>query len=160
MRQDSFPYFFVTPTIETAMSIFPVVVLWRKIAPGSSYTKNPEHCIDKQPVILGLSSPASLSPKKERLQYTPYMLRNIMPMNWRMHNSSVQRCYRNSTKYQFMTTASRQMLRLDIKRLGKIDSVGHRKAGTRQVYRRRLDWEYLHVCVDDVSWMVCSDLPG
>ena len=44
-----------------------------------------------------------------------------------------------------------QMLHLDIKKLGKIDGVGHRKAGTRQVHRRRPGWEYLHVCVDDAS---------
>ena len=44
-----------------------------------------------------------------------------------------------------------QMLHLDIKRLGKIDGVGHKKAGTRQVCRRRPGWEYLHVCVDDAS---------
>ena len=44
-----------------------------------------------------------------------------------------------------------QMLHLDIKRLGKIDGVGHRKSGTRQVCRRRPGWEYLHVCVDDAS---------
>lgn len=44
-----------------------------------------------------------------------------------------------------------QMLHLDIKRLGKIDGVGHKKTGTRQVRRRRPGWEYLHVCVDDAS---------
>ena len=43
------------------------------------------------------------------------------------------------------------MLHIDIKRLGKIDGVGHRKAGTRQVCRRRPGWEYLHVCIDDAS---------
>ena len=42
-----------------------------------------------------------------------------------------------------------QMLHIDIKRLGKIDGVGHRKAGTRQVCRRRPGWEYLHGCIDD-----------
>ncbi|MDL2266464.1 helix-turn-helix domain-containing protein, partial [Desulfovibrio sp. OttesenSCG-928-G15] len=44
-----------------------------------------------------------------------------------------------------------QMLHLDIKRLGKIDGVGHRKTGTRQVTRRHPGWEYLHVCIDDAS---------
>lgn len=43
------------------------------------------------------------------------------------------------------------MLPLDIKRLGKIDGVGHRKAGARQVCRRRPGWEYLHACIDDAS---------
>ena len=44
-----------------------------------------------------------------------------------------------------------QMLHLDIKKLGKIDGVGHKKAGTRQTRRRRPGWEYLHVCIDDAS---------
>jgi transposase InsO family protein len=44
-----------------------------------------------------------------------------------------------------------QMLHIDIKKLGKIDGVGHKKAGTRQVRRRRPGWEYVHVCVDDAS---------
>lgn len=44
-----------------------------------------------------------------------------------------------------------QMLHLDIKKLGKIDGVGHKKTQTRQVRRRHPGWEYLHVCVDDAS---------
>lgn len=44
-----------------------------------------------------------------------------------------------------------QMLHLDIKRLGKIDGVGHRKVGLGNARRRRPGWEYLHVCVDDAS---------
>ena len=41
------------------------------------------------------------------------------------------------------------MLHPDIKKLGKIDGIGHRKAGTRQVHRTRPGWEYLHVCAKD-----------
>ena len=44
-----------------------------------------------------------------------------------------------------------QMLHLDIKKLGKIDGVGHRKAGLGKAHRRRPGWECLHVCVDDAS---------
>ena len=44
-----------------------------------------------------------------------------------------------------------QMLHLDIKKLGKIDGVGHRIIGKSQAKRRRPGWEYLHVCVDDAS---------
>ena len=44
-----------------------------------------------------------------------------------------------------------QMIHLDIKKLGKIDGVGHKKAGTRQVRRKKPGWEYLHVCIDDAS---------
>ena len=33
------------------------------------------------------------------------------------------------------------MLHVDMKRLGKIDGIGHRKAGTRQVKRRKLGWD-------------------
>lgn len=52
-----------------------------------------------------------------------------------------------------------QMLPLDIKRLGKIDGVGHRKAGTRQGCRRRPGWEYLHVCIDDASRVAYTAIP-
>jgi transposase len=44
-----------------------------------------------------------------------------------------------------------QMLHLDVKKLGKIDGVGHRKVGLGNARRRRPGWEYLHVCVDDAS---------
>lgn len=43
------------------------------------------------------------------------------------------------------------MLHLDIKRLGKIDGIGHRKAGTQQVKCRKPGWEYLHVRVNNAS---------
>lgn len=44
-----------------------------------------------------------------------------------------------------------QMLHLDIKKLGKIDGIGHRKVGRDKARRKRPGWEYLHVCVDDAS---------
>ena len=44
-----------------------------------------------------------------------------------------------------------QMLHLDVKKLGKIDGVGHRILGKEHARRRRPGWEYLHVCVDDAS---------
>lgn len=44
-----------------------------------------------------------------------------------------------------------QMLHFDIKRLGKIDGVGHRMIGRSRARRKRPGWEYLHVCVDDAS---------
>lgn len=43
------------------------------------------------------------------------------------------------------------MVHLDIKKLGKIDGVGHRITGDRSGKRRKPGWEYLHVCVDDNS---------
>lgn len=44
-----------------------------------------------------------------------------------------------------------QMLHFDIKKLGKIDGIGHRMLGRDKARRRRPGWEYLHVCVDDAS---------
>lgn len=52
-----------------------------------------------------------------------------------------------------------QILHLDIKRLGTIDGLEHRKTGTRQVPRRRPGWEYLYVCVDDASRTACTIYP-
>lgn len=44
-----------------------------------------------------------------------------------------------------------QMLHIDIKKLGKIDGVGHRIPGRQKRKQRHAGWEYLHVCVDDAS---------
>jgi transposase InsO family protein len=52
-------------------------------------------------------------------------------------------------RYQWETPG--QMLHLDVKKLGKIDGVGHKILGRAQAKRRRPGWEYLHVCVDDAS---------
>ena len=43
-----------------------------------------------------------------------------------------------------------QLLHLDIKKLGRIDGIGHRITGIRR-RRRSPGWEFVHVCVDDAS---------
>lgn len=50
------------------------------------------------------------------------------------------------------------MIHLDIKKLGKIDGVGHRIHGDRSRRQRGAGWEYLHVCVDDHSRLAYSEL--
>jgi transposase InsO family protein len=46
-----------------------------------------------------------------------------------------------------------ELIHIDIKKLGRIDGVGHRITGdrTRQSSHRGIGWEYVHVCVDDAS---------
>ena len=50
------------------------------------------------------------------------------------------------------------MIRLDIKKLGRIDGVGHRITGNRSRRARGAGWEYLHVCVDDHSRLAYGEL--
>ena len=50
------------------------------------------------------------------------------------------------------------MIHLDIKKLGRIDGVGHRITGDRSKRKRGAGWEYLHVCVDDNSRLAYSEL--
>jgi hypothetical protein len=50
------------------------------------------------------------------------------------------------------------MIHLDIKKLGRIDGVGHRITGDRSRRRRGAGWEFLHVCVDDNSRLAYSEL--
>jgi hypothetical protein len=50
------------------------------------------------------------------------------------------------------------MIHLDIKKLGKIDGIGHRITGDRSRRQRGAGWEYLHVCVDDNSRLANSEL--
>ncbi len=46
-----------------------------------------------------------------------------------------------------------ELIHVDIKKLGRIDGIGHRITGGRtgQSSKRGTGWEYLHVCVDDAS---------
>jgi transposase InsO family protein len=46
-----------------------------------------------------------------------------------------------------------ELIHIDIKKLGKIDGVGHRITGdrTRQSSSRGIGWEAVHVCIDDHS---------
>jgi transposase InsO family protein len=42
------------------------------------------------------------------------------------------------------------LLHIDVKKLGRIDGVGHRITGDRR-HRSRAGWEFVHVCIDDAS---------
>src|SRR5204863_6987307 len=50
-----------------------------------------------------------------------------------------------------------ELIHLDIKKLGRIDGVGHRITGDRRGQSNRrsrgegLGWEFVHVCIDDAS---------
>ena len=44
-----------------------------------------------------------------------------------------------------------ELIHLDIKKLGRIDGVGHRIHGDRTQRRRGVGWEYAHVAIDDFS---------
>ena len=50
------------------------------------------------------------------------------------------------------------MIQLDIKKLGRIDGIGHRITGDRSKRRRGAGREYLHVCVDDHSRVAYSEV--
>jgi transposase InsO family protein len=46
-----------------------------------------------------------------------------------------------------------ELIHIDIKKLGRIDGIGHRITGDRrgQSNNRGVGWEYVHVCIDDAS---------
>ncbi len=50
------------------------------------------------------------------------------------------------------------MIHLDIKKLGRIDGVGHRITGDRSRRQKGAGWEYLHVCVDDHSRLAYTEM--
>ena len=50
------------------------------------------------------------------------------------------------------------MIHLDIKKLGRIDGVGHRITGDKSRPQPGAGWEFLHVCVDDNSRLAYSEI--
>lgn len=51
-----------------------------------------------------------------------------------------------------------ELIHLDIKKLGKIDGVGHRITGDRRGQKRGIGWDFLHVCVDDASRLAYTEI--
>src|ERR1700675_2104919 len=53
-----------------------------------------------------------------------------------------------------------EIIRLDIKKLGRFKQIGHRITGDRkgQSNSRGVGWEYLHLAIDDHSRVACSEI--
>jgi transposase InsO family protein len=53
-----------------------------------------------------------------------------------------------------------ELIHIDIKKLGRIDGIGHRITGdrTRQSNSRGVGWEYVHICIDDASRVAVSEV--
>ena len=51
-----------------------------------------------------------------------------------------------------------ELLHLDIKKLGRIQGVGHRIHGDRRRCMRGIGWEFLHVCVDDATRVAYAEV--
>jgi transposase InsO family protein len=50
-----------------------------------------------------------------------------------------------------------ELIHIDIKKLGRIDGVGHRITGDRRD-GRGIGWEHVHVCIDDASRLAYSEM--
>lgn len=51
-----------------------------------------------------------------------------------------------------------ELIHIDVKKLGRIEAVGHRITGDRRDTRRGAGWEYVHVCIDDASRLAYSEI--
>jgi transposase InsO family protein len=51
-----------------------------------------------------------------------------------------------------------QLLHVDIKKLGRIDGIGHRITGDRRQRARGVGWEFVHVCLDDCSRLAYAEV--
>ena len=51
-----------------------------------------------------------------------------------------------------------ELIHLDIKKLGRIDGVGHRITGDRTRRARGVGWDFLHVAIDDASRLAYTEI--
>jgi transposase InsO family protein len=51
-----------------------------------------------------------------------------------------------------------ELIHIDIKKLGRIDGIGHRISGDRRGQKRGTGWEFLHVCIDDASRLAYTEI--
>ncbi len=69
--QQPLPNPLVPPTAEAPMGVLPVAVIRWQVPPRRPGTKNPEHCIEETPIVLGDPSPLASSTGQMRLQQGP-----------------------------------------------------------------------------------------
>jgi transposase InsO family protein len=106
--------------------------------------------LDREDVILQL----------RRLQMTAATIARKLRMARSTVSDVLKRNNAGKLKYlevpepenRYERKAPGDLIHLDIKKLGRIEGVGHRIHGDRQLQRhRRIGWEYVHVAVDDFS---------
>jgi transposase InsO family protein len=51
-----------------------------------------------------------------------------------------------------------ELIHIDIKKLGRFETVGHRITGVRSERTRHAGWEFVHVCIDDASRIAYSQI--
>ena len=51
-----------------------------------------------------------------------------------------------------------ELIHIDVKKLGRIEAVGHRITGDPRDRTRGAGWEYVHVCIDDASRLAYSEV--
>lgn len=51
-----------------------------------------------------------------------------------------------------------ELIHIEVKKLGRIEAVGHRITGDPRHRRRGAGWEYVHVCIDDASRLAYSEV--
>jgi transposase InsO family protein len=51
-----------------------------------------------------------------------------------------------------------ELLHIDIKKLARLDGIGHRMSGSRRGQKRGLGYDFVHVCIDDASRMTYVEI--
>ena len=51
-----------------------------------------------------------------------------------------------------------ELIHIDVKKLGRIQAIGHRITGDPRDRKRGAGWEYVHVCIDDASRLAYSEV--
>jgi hypothetical protein len=55
--KQKFPHTLVASATKSPVRLLPVPIVWRQIAPWRACAQNPEHCIDKKPIVMSHTAP-------------------------------------------------------------------------------------------------------
>jgi hypothetical protein len=76
--QQPLPETLVAPAAKASVGVFPISVVGRQIAPRGSGAQDPEHRIEKKPVVFGLPSPEALLPGEMGFEEIPGSFRDVV----------------------------------------------------------------------------------
>ena len=77
--EDTFPNALLGPAAKALENTVPVAKQWRQIAPGCTRTRDPEHRIDKQTIVLAVPAFVTFLTRNKPLDAPPLRIRQFSP---------------------------------------------------------------------------------
>ena len=102
--EDTFPNALLGPAAKALENTVPVAKQWRQIAPGCTRTRDPEHRIDKQTIVLAVPAFVTFLTRNKPLDAQPLRIRQFLAESRSTSSVAILNHIRESVGIPYMST--------------------------------------------------------